>query len=64
MVCGPVNPTKVEQSDRHSASAFSFSQDPLLGTGFGAFALVWAAPWRAAIVMADEVMREGFSPWR
>lgn len=59
MVYGPMGGGQTGQAERRLSDPFSFSQDAMMSTGFGAFALFWAAPWRAAFVIADEALREG-----
>ncbi len=58
MVYGPINGKSGGQSGRAGADPFSFGKDAMMLQGFGAIALMWTAPWRAACIVADEMVRE------
>ncbi len=46
------------QTGRAGADPFSFGRNAMMMQGLGAMAMMWTAPWRAACVVADEMLRE------
>ncbi|MEM1345122.1 MAG: hypothetical protein AAGI34_11155 [Pseudomonadota bacterium] len=51
--------SKDQTASQTYAEPFSFADPAAMLQGFGMVAMMWAAPWRAAMVVAEEAMREG-----
>jgi hypothetical protein len=64
MACGQFGSGSGQPGDRQKADPFSFAPEPMMTAGFGALAMMWAAPWRAACILASEAVRESLGDRR
>lgn len=57
MPCGPITTGKKVRADESILDPFSYSQTSALMQGWANMAIMFSAPMRAAMVVADEVVR-------
>lgn len=58
MACGPTNVSGGRAASEAAADPFGFGGHSAFVQGMTTWAALWATPWRAAMVMAEEVVRE------
>lgn len=59
MPCGPASGVGSAPSQEDGSDPFAFRPEAPIAHGLHAMTLFWSAPWRAAMIVAGEALREG-----
>ena len=62
MACGPVSQSKSGRGPARLGDPFSFTPGGGALQGMTAMAMMWAAPWRAVAIVAEQAVRESGTP--
>jgi len=62
MACGPVSHSTTGQGPVSLGDPFSFAAGGGMLQGMTAMAMLWAAPWQAVAIVAEQAVRETVRP--